>query len=266
MPAGLMQRTPYPELDPVGFLSHGFPSKPIYASLEFETPTKVTLGPGESTVVSFTVTPPTGLDPDTIPLYSGYIRFVSGRDVYHVPYMGLTYVINQVPVMERDPIKGLELPLMIEKVTDFGEPIYAEGDVVTYNLTKGDYIHMVYFARQPSDVFRLDVVAANTSFVPTYYGFNKYNIIETSTPDLLVIDDLGGAESFTTVFYDVYMPPVYHYLSSYGGLSGPDGQDLGLLPPGDYRWLLRLLLLEKDPEDAESWTSWLGPVIRIPEA
>jgi hypothetical protein len=49
-------------------------------------------------------------------------------------------------------------------------------------------------------------------------------------------------------------------------LEDNEGNYLGLMPPGDYRWLLRLLRLEQDYEDPESWESWLSPVIRVPGA
>lgn len=260
-PAGLIQRTPYPDLDPVGWFVYGFPSKPIYADIKFESPTKVTLGPGETAEVSFKVTPPKGVDPDTIPHYSGYIKIVSGNDVYTVPYMGLTYAINEVPLIERDLVTDNLLPAMIEN-DDWDEGISYE-DLIVYDARKGVSVTMIYFARQPADVFRLDIVAADTPFEPTYYGFNVSNIFDTSTPNMPVIDSLGGAESFGTIFEFSFMEPVYHILSWYGGLDDLEGNNYPA-KAGDYRWLLRLLPIEKDPSDPESWESWLGPVIRFP--
>jgi hypothetical protein len=263
VPAGLMQRTPYADIDPVGYLSFGFPSKPIYAELEFETPTTVTLRPGESTTVSFVITPPSGLDPDTIPQFSGYIRFVSGRDVYSVPYQGLTYEIKSVPVLERDLIPDHpQLPAMAELNMNTGALDFVDDDSVSYNTTAGDYPTMVYFARQPYYAARLDLVAANTTFEPTYYGFDNTKDLNTTTPDLPVVDKFGGAESFATIFEFYYMEPTYHILSWWGGLEDEQGNE-ELAPEGDYRWLLRVLPIETDYYDAESWESWLGPILKI---
>jgi hypothetical protein len=263
VPAGLMQRTPYADLDPVGFLAFGFPSKPIYAKVDFKTPTTVKLGPGESTTVSFVVTPPSGLDPDTIPQFSGYIRFVSGRDVYSVPYQGLTYEISKVPVIERDILASLpQLPAMAELDPIGGETIFVDDDVAVYNTTDGEWPTMVYFARQPHLAWRLDLVAANTTFEPTYYGFDPSNDLNTTTPKLRVVDDFGGAESFGQIFEGFYMEPVYHILSWWGGLEDEDGNE-ALVPEGDYRWLLRLLPMGGSYYEPESWTSWLGPVLRV---
>jgi hypothetical protein len=260
VPAGLMKLVPYPDLGAAPWRLYGNPSLPTYAKVEFEGATTITLDPGETTTVSFVVTPPAGLDPDTIPQHSGFIKFVSGRDVYSVPYMGLPYVINEAPVLERDLVDGFLLPSMIQTFDESGNPIYAHNDVVEFDPANYEFVNMVYFARQPSDAYRVDVVPANTTFEPTYYGFNKSHIIETHTPDIRVVDTFGNVESFGTVFYDTFLPPIYHYLSWYGGFD-----DIGVLPPGDYRWLLRVLPLEKDPEDPKSWTSWLSPVMRFPE-
>ncbi|KAH7317069.1 peptidase S8/S53 domain-containing protein [Stachybotrys elegans] len=268
--AGLMQRTPYGELDPIGWYVFGLPSKPIYAEVEFETPTTVTLGPGESTVVSFTITPPAGVDPDTIPIYSGFINFVSGRDAYNVPYMGMPYVINEAPVLERDPIlaDGVVLPKMISHLNIDGYAVLTDDDLVYYNYTDGWFPNdvfpgMAYFARQPTDAYRLDLVAANTTYEPTYWGFNRSNVFETYTPDLTIVDTFGGVDSMSVVFQDFFLPPVYHMLGWYGSLNDADGWDIGFVPTGDYRWLLRVLPIEKPYNDPESWESWLGPVMRI---
>lgn len=260
-PAGLMQRTPYADLDPVGWYVYGFPSKPIYAEVDFDTPTAITLGPGETAEVSFTVTPPSGIDPDAIPIYSGFIHLQSGRDVYNVPYMGLPYTMNEVPLLERDLVTDHLLPAMVLNTAT--EIDFVDTDLVIYDRRDGDYPTMAYFARQPSEAYRLDLIAANTTFEPTYYGFNTSNILDTSTPDLPVVDNFGGAESFGIIFLQYYLEPVYHYLSWGGWLDGPDGAYYGA-KAGDYRWLLRVLPIEKDPNDADNWESWLGPVMRIP--
>lgn len=258
-----MQRTPYADIDVVGWLIFGFPSKPIYASVEFETATTITLAPGESTTVSFVVTPPSGLDPDTVPIYSGYIRVASGDQVFSVPYQGLTYAVNEVSVLERDPTKGNPVfPLMGYLNTGSGTIDYTTDDIVSYNTSDSEYVTMTYFARQAYYVYRVDLVAANTTFEPTYHGFNTSNHIETSTPYLPVVDTFQGVESFATVFSDYYMQPTYHILSWWGGITDADNND-SLVPEGDYRLLLRILGVSRDYDDSKAWTSWLGPVVRI---
>jgi subtilisin family serine protease len=259
VPAGLMQRTPYADINEVGFNVYGFPSKPIYATVEFKDPTQITLGAGESATVSFVVTPPAGLDPDTVPQYSGYIQFASGRDVYTVAYQGLTYVVNEVPLLERDPVPSVSVPLpaMFYLNLTSGRPDYTTSDVVEYNTTAGDYPSMTYFARQPSYAMRLDLLAANTTFEPTYYGFNNSNVINTTTPALPIDNTFNGVESLTLIFDFAYLEPTFHLLSWWGGIENT------LVPPGDYRFLLRMLPIQKDYNKPEDWVSWLGPVLRI---
>nr|QIR83317.1 kilbournase [Stenocarpella maydis] len=267
-PAGLMQRTPYADLNEVGYMIYGFPSKPIYATVEFETPTRVTLGAGESATVSFVVTPPAGLDPNTVPLYSGYIKFTSDRSVHTVPYQGLTYVVNEVPVLERGPVPGEDvpqLPAMFFLNMTTGTQSYETTDVVEYDTAAGDYPSMTYFARQPTYAMRVDLVAANTTFVPTYYGFNTSNIIDTKTPALPIDNTFGGVDSFYAVFEMYYLAPVFSLLSWWGGIEDSAGNS-SLVPAGDYRFLLRLLPVEKNYDAPEDWVSWLGPVLRIVDA
>ncbi|KAH7017968.1 peptidase S8/S53 domain-containing protein [Microdochium trichocladiopsis] len=266
VPAGLMQRTPYADLNVVGNMVYGFPSKPIYATVDFETPTQIVLAPGESATVSFVVTPPSGLDPDTVPIYSGYIRLVvsgGGGDVYTLPYQGLTYVVNEVPVLERALIDdNPQLPAMGHLSSGGGAIEYNTEDVVTYNTTAGEYVTMTYFARQPTYVYRVDLVAANITFEPTYYGFNASHDFETTTPILPIDNTFGGVESFGLLFGSYYMDPTFHILSWWGGLVDSDNNDY-LVPPGDFRLLLRLLPVSRDYDNPKDWTSWLGPVLRI---
>lgn len=263
IPAGLVQRTPYPDLEVVDWRVYGFPSKPIYAEVDFKSPTTVTLKPGESTSVSIVVTPPSGLDPDTIPQYSGYIRFVSGRDVYNVPYQGLTYNISDIPVLERDILPNLpQLPAMAKWDESAGDYEFVDEDIVTYNTAAGEEPNIVFFARQPSYNQRIDLVAANTTFKPTYHGFNSSSDLNTTTPKLPIVDDFGGAESFGQIYSVLYEMPLYREIAWWGGLDNEEGEP-ELVPEGDYRFLLRVLPVKSDAEDPDDWESWLGPVIRI---
>lgn len=64
---------------------------PIYGSAEFESPT-IEVAPGESTVVSFKVLPPSsGVKPERQPVFGGYIKVTSDGEEFSVPYSGPPY-------------------------------------------------------------------------------------------------------------------------------------------------------------------------------
>jgi hypothetical protein len=257
-----MQRTPYIDRD-IRFGIWGFPSKPIYAKVQFETATKVNLGPGETTTVSFVVSPPSGIEPDSIPQYSGFISLKSGRDTYRVPYMGLSYVISDIPILERDRFDGgKQAPAIVDFAPN--EIIFYDDDLLSYNMSKNEFPVPLWFTSQPYAAIRLDFVAANTTYVPTYYGFNTSNILDTSTPSSPVRDNFGGVESLNVFFSDSsYWEPWFGVFSYFGGVWGPGWVYYGSQPAGDYRILIRILPLDRDREDEKNWASWLSPVLRL---
>jgi hypothetical protein len=257
LPAGIRRTKTYYGLDPVP----GIPTLPIYAKIDFEV-TTVTLAAGETAVVSFAVTPPPVEDPALIAQYSGFIKFTSGRDTYTVPYMGLPYSYDDVPIISRDVVRGGQWPALTVGYEGYN-PVPAKKDVVEYT-PDNHWAYLYYYASQPTETTRLDLVAANTTFEATYYGFNRSNHIETSTPPLPIANTFGGAESLFYILEGGRYMPWLGTIAWSIGYQTPEGE-WAKLPAGDYRLLLRLLPFGKEYENSKNWESWLSPVLRLPE-
>jgi hypothetical protein len=108
------------------------------ASVHFSKST-VTLGAGAHAQITATFYPPTGLDPATLPAYSGWITITSPQDAYTVSYLGVAGSLYDKQVIDTSSAYfGIPLPAVID----------ATGDVQTkpesYNFTGTDF-PSVYF-------------------------------------------------------------------------------------------------------------------------
>lgn len=262
-PAGLLERIPYPDIALVSYGLYGFPSKPTYATVAFNSRTEITVKAGETAVVSFTVTPPNSLPPYVIPTYSGYISLASERDVYRVPYLGVPYNLDDAQVLDRSNSTGRVSPFIF-RVTDYSTVDYS-GDILEYDVNGFRQIpNLVFRTAQPNDGWRLDLVAANTTYVPEYYGFDPQNQIpDLYTPDMPLVDTWGGLDSVGVLFASNSGTPSGTQFIWFGVSKDLDGNTLPDVAQGDYRWTLRVLKLGKDPADPKNWESWLSPVLRL---
>lgn len=79
------------------------------------SPSKFTLGPGDSQNVTAEIFGPTGLDRTTFPVYSGFIDIDDGSQSFHVVYLGLTgSLIDKQVIDDTDSFFGVNVPTIID--------------------------------------------------------------------------------------------------------------------------------------------------------
>ncbi|KAF7554036.1 hypothetical protein G7046_g6931 [Stylonectria norvegica] len=258
-----------------------------YATAGFSRST-VKVSAGSSATVKVTITPPTNFDINKLPLYSGFI--VVGSDYNEsivVPYVGVPYARNSVPVLDTTNVTALDL---IQPGPPEGVPVVPSlssmstnlrnNDLASYTFKNGDAAGVWFSTRQPSAYLRLDVVPVDTKFQPDFYGYDtsvKHSNFTKPDLDISTLDSLWNVTSYGAIainFGDPSMPTagtLGRLWRGYAAYRQPwdtpqvslDNGTSYILPNADYRILLRVLKWGADWHDAQSYESWLSPIARI---
>ena len=141
----------------------------------------LSLRPGQSTIVILKFTAPTGLDPATFPIYSGWIQITGGSNTVQVPYLGVAAKMKNLPVL--DPTTYY-IPFNTPTIIDSNFNV--QSGTTPYNFQNGNYPTILYRLVQSTlyHVFKLislrlvggtqlllvDLVSANATlgFTPNY--------------------------------------------------------------------------------------------------
>lgn len=77
------------------------------------TPQNFVVKPGKSQTVKVKFTEPTGLDPKTLPVYSGFIEVNSGSESLHVAYLGVVGDLKAQEILDTTKkFTGSQLPVI----------------------------------------------------------------------------------------------------------------------------------------------------------
>ncbi|EKG18014.1 Peptidase S8/S53 subtilisin/kexin/sedolisin [Macrophomina phaseolina MS6] len=243
---------------------------PFAASVKFAR-ASVTIPGGSSETIPFTVSPPTGLDAKEIPVYSGYVTATaaSTNETLSVPYVGVPYDYSAAELIGLDPPTA--------NVSDPARSIFAapqvyhdatkqaQGDHARYTFLAGDYPAVSYSLLQPTQWTRVDVVAAETAFAPTYYGYEPTHAVTNYTRTAM---RPNGTVAGVEVLGNLYLwngdyPLVDVELPWTLPLKDVTGSAYIGLKKGGYRLLLQWLRFGGDEGKREDWTSWMSGVIEI---
>lgn len=109
VPAGTLQSlqpgTTFFEDQPVPFLNQS-------ATVKFSE-TSFTVRPGQTQKLTAHFTPPAGLDPTLLPIFSGFIDISNADESFHVSYIGAASSLKEVPVVDTsDFFFGVNLPAL----------------------------------------------------------------------------------------------------------------------------------------------------------
>ena len=78
------------------------------------TPSKFTVQPGKTQTVKVKFTQPTGLDPKTFPVYSGFIEVNSESESLHAVYLGMVGDLKTKQVLDNtSSFFGFQIPAII---------------------------------------------------------------------------------------------------------------------------------------------------------
>ena len=97
---------------------------PVPLSTNFATvklsQTSFTVRPGQTQEITARITPPTGLDPTTFPVFSGFIEISNAEESYQVSYLGLAGALKDVQVVDdTDVFFGVNLPVLTDAAGNF---------------------------------------------------------------------------------------------------------------------------------------------------
>jgi hypothetical protein len=208
------------------------------ASVAFAPATVIMVPAGGNTSVVVTLTPPEGLDPLRLPVYSGYITINgSNGDALSVPYLGIAGSEKNTAVFDTNPaVTYLRNSSNMQKVpagSSFVLP--PQGVNLTDNSTWGvpalSLANGSFFGTPQIniDVIPMDLNAVNTSVVSG-------------------VSILGSADSFP-----MYWQGVFDSTDNYNWTGRMNGD--WYAPPGQYKLLIRCLRVYGDNTTAKDWDS-----------
>ncbi|CAN8105279.1 unnamed protein product [Discula destructiva] len=260
------------------------PEYGTYADIAFTSGASLTVAAGESETVFFTVAPPSDIDENKVPVISGFITVDSTSGLtYSLPYGGLPYSRWNASYLDTGihPLNAtlsVAWPTIIMFNEDTGEianhyngsgiMVLDKRPIIIDELDVGPLFNTL----QPSWNVRVELLAANTTFVPDIYGYDR--------------NQSTGIEVLTKATYRNTMEdgttPTYGLQGSNPGkpIAGLiDFEDMDVIADtdefedeggeaptvvGDYRFLVSVLkwggLVENWPGD---WETWLSPRMRI---
>ncbi|KJK86842.1 hypothetical protein H633G_09299 [Metarhizium anisopliae BRIP 53284] len=226
----------------------------------------LTLGPGQSATVDVSATDPSGLDPERLPLWSGWVG-IQGSDGTNltVPYLGLGGSLRSAAVL--DPASKLStlagsdfiLPNPPEGQTSgpfqgIAEPaaaVRSEAISTSFDLVLG------------SPQVRVDIVALDVCPTPALVGTRANatgpDLSQACVPDSIVTEFAGVKSIGQLPGYPKHYVKREEIQIRWDGAFAP-GQ---YAPPGRYKIVARALSIMGDAADEAHWQTVESPVFSI---
>ncbi|EJD49641.1 subtilisin-like protease [Auricularia subglabra TFB-10046 SS5] len=195
----------------------------------------VTLLPGFSLPVIATFSPPKGLDPETYPVYSGWITVTdtSSKEVHRIPYMGLAAKLATKRVVRN--------PLFLGGGGIVSEP-------TNFTFAGRDFPIVLFGLGFGTRLFQIDLVSPDI----------KYNATKHQT--------FKSIKTVGTVFKEPYTTrnaatPFGDLLFSEVDFQRPIFENGATVPRGQYKYLIRALKLFGNAAYNEDYESYLSAII-----
>ena len=258
------------------------PEFAIYAEVAY-TSSKVLVPRGQSVTVIFRVTAPNDIDETKVPIMSGFISIsASTEKIFTIPYVGLPYSRRDAKYIDQSNLTispsgpAVPWPVVWTYNEDNGNFTYYNGSgiqvldkkpIIIDELEVGPLVNIL----QPTYLCRADLLAANTTFKPTYYGYDhtvEWNYVLTTETYRNVLPD-GVTPTYGLIGgYLPYRPAMIFLDWENLAVISPNEafEDSGGLAPtsvGDYRMLISVLKWGGNFTDLNDWETWLSPVIRV---
>ncbi|KAJ6498971.1 pyrolysin [Mycena sanguinolenta] len=215
---------------------------------------KFTLLPGQSHEVVAIITPPKGVDPTTLPVYSGFIFVTSGNETVHATYLGVAASLKNAQTVDNtDIVFGVSLPALLDSTGN------VQDGPVNYTFVGDDAPTVLWRQTFGTPLLQLDLVRADLQLTGT---LNRRGPIAFTTPQkggtfakvptvgpLVQIQWLGRNDEVND-------------LDNTFLLSNTFANGTGI-PNGSYKVLLRSLSVTGDPMNEADYESWLSPVFGV---
>ncbi|KAI0823378.1 subtilisin-like protease [Trametes gibbosa] len=234
------------------------------ASVKFSE-TSFTVHPGQTQEITAHITPPTGLDPTTFPVFSGFIEIANAQESYQVTYLGLAGALKDVQVVDdTDVFFGVNLPVLTDAAGNF--LLNATNFTFVGDDTPSVLMRLAFGT--PKLVFDLvepDIDIKTTlnkrSDIPVLARsvFSFPNAAKSGTfAQVRTVGSLFEAD-FQSRNSDVNDGTGFNMLT----FPSPEFANGTTIPNGLYRILLRALKVTGDETKEEDFESWLSPVIGV---
>nr|CUX90926.1 serine peptidase S08 [Flammulina velutipes] len=222
-----------------------------YASVAFSEDS-FTLGAGESTIVTVTITPPEGVDASVFPVYSGFIQAISGSEIVHATYLGLAASLYDKKVIDdTDYLFGFVIPAIINADGDIQE------EPTNYTFVEGDFPSILFRFAFGTPLFNLELVDIDTTLENGSLKRRGVSFVPEAAS--IAPTSVGSIGSFQYYPRNDENGNAYYLLS----LEEPTFVDGTVIPNGAYRVLLSALKVTGDPSNEDDYESWLSDIVGV---
>ncbi|KAH7363774.1 peptidase S8/S53 domain-containing protein [Rhexocercosporidium sp. MPI-PUGE-AT-0058] len=263
--AGYAEHFPYPDLlpDPNHWYFWGQPQYARYGSVSFSQ-NSVMLAPGQSTTIQVSFTPPSGVDASRNPITSGFIKVTNNNDNFVIPYAGLPYSRFSAEYFDTSNNTGFPYPM---STVDYYYPnITVSGDLHVYTWAEiggGSVPWVIINFFHLTQELRMDILPANTTFVPDYYGFDPKFEFEYQPSEDPLSSNFIGVPTYGNADRRFMMEPQAGWYGWFSKMVKRDGEESKVqLKKGDYRVLVSIRRWDGDVTKRETWSTYLSPVVR----
>jgi hypothetical protein len=248
-----------------------------YGSVKFDS-SDISLHPGQSTTVSFLIYPPEEVDPDQLPIFSGFITVTDLTDhtasPLSVPYIARPYSLYDAAYFTQ-VISGQVIVPGFVCSSEEGTSYPVNGSI-SCNTTAGAQLNLLTKVSQYTTLYSLDIVPVNTTLMPTRWapGASSTDTELSFTPPPIAPSSivLGGYPSYGNVYTTDTIQNI-QYAANPGGtiaenigwagdVTADDGSVL-LLEGGEYRLLISALRWGGDEDVVADYDTWLSGVITL---
>ncbi|KAL4251463.1 Alkaline protease 1 [Abortiporus biennis] len=219
-------------------------------------------------------TPPTGVDPEILPVYSGFIEITNTdktvSESYHITYLGVAASLKTAQVVDdSDLFFGVNLPAL-------GAPdgTFIEGPA-NFTFVNGDLPTLVFRLDFGTPEFRVDLVDPNVQVSTTIPSSNtKRDTIHVFERETFAFPQnsrsKGGSFAQVQTLGSLFEFDFLPRNSDEDDGTGFNTVDIDnvfangtTVPNGSYRLLLRALKVTGDPTNEADFESWLSPIIGV---
>ncbi|KAG8936970.1 hypothetical protein FRC02_009107 [Tulasnella sp. 418] len=274
-------------------ITYPVPLSKNYASVKFST-TSLSVPAGQTGIVIATITPPSGLDAKTFPVYSGHVRVSTTTEDLIVSYLGVAAAMKDMKVLDETPYYfDVPLPVVLD---GSGSP---QSEPTNYTFQGDDWPLLLYRLTAGTPSIHIDLVKSDYSLnktqkrsldgdshlevedpeVGTFYARDDHSHSRRALGDFIGwIWDWLFPENRTGTFAKV---PIVGELAEFLfasrnsngayeangystiALNKPAFANGTAIPNGSYRILVRAQKITGNGKKSEDYEKWLSPVIGV---
>ncbi|KAI0684940.1 subtilisin-like protease [Cytidiella melzeri] len=217
--------------------------------------TSVTVHPGQTQQITAHITPPTGLDPAVLPVYSGFIQVADANETFHVTYLGLAASLKNAQVVDTsNTFFGVNLPVITNP----------QGNFITaptnFTFVGEDFPEILLRLDFGTPKLLIDLVDPAEN-IPTTLNQPSSGPSSSQAAASSTVKTIGN------LFEEDFLPRNSDQDDGSGfnlfGISPPTFSNGTTIPNGQYKILLRALKVTGNPNSEADFESWLSPVIGV---